>query len=353
MADDDYESMLLAAYVQATPASDDLPDIAELARLLPRSPVRPVRPVPPAASSLGASGALGPPGLPDLPGPPPLDGVLAAARAGRRPIPVLPTFAAPFAAAVGMFDTVLTGVDPARLDRPSPVLDWTLGDLVTHLTAEYAQLAAALGAPTDLPVAPAADPESVTRAVLDWTAAETGPADRRRRWWDSVELLAAALRERDRLGLVDVAGRRMSVAGHVVARAFETWIHARDIALGADLRLPDPAADVIGPMADLATRVLDGLAETVPSGSSGSSSPAGPAGTVALTLTGPGGLSALVRVGSPTPPGPPAAAVSVDVVAFCLLVADRLPRAELDVAVAGDTDVAEELLALAPMLSGP
>lgn len=334
MADDDYESMLLAAYVQATPASDDLPDIAELARLLPRSPVRPP----------------GLPGLPGLPGPPPLDGVLAAARAGRRPIPVLPTFATPFAAAVGMFDTVLTGVDPARLDRPSPVLDWTLGDLVTHLTAEYAQLAAVLGAPTDLPVAPAADPESVTRAVLDWTAAETGPADRRRRWWDSVELLAAALRERDRLGLVDVAGRRMSVAGHVVARAFETWIHARDIALGADLRLPDPAADVIGPMADLATRVLDGLAGTVPSGSS---SPAGPAGTVALTLTGPGGLSTLVRVGSPAPPGPPVAAVSVDVVAFCLLVADRLPRADLDVAVAGDTDVAEELLALAPMLSGP
>ncbi|SNQ47788.1 conserved hypothetical protein [Frankia canadensis] len=326
---DDYESMLLAALASTIPAPGgaDVPSLGD-------------------GSGMGGQSAP--------PGPPPVGALLAAARASRPPVPEVPAFAASFRAAAGMLDAVLAGVDPARLTRPSPVLDWSLGDLVTHLAAGYAQLTCALGAPTELPVAAEADLESATRAVLAWTAAERTLPERRALWWDAVTTLAAALRAPSAFPdrVLQVAGHTMPVAGHVVTRAFETWIHARDIALGTGMRLPDPAGEVIGPMADLAARTLAGLAARSPT--------RGQAGTVALALTGPGGGSWLVRLGAPAPSGGIEAAgdgvdaeLTVDTVAFCLLVSDRIARPDLDVVVDGDVALAEDLLALAPALSGP
>ena len=336
---DDYESMLLAALARTAAAS---------------------------GATDGAGVGLG--GAPAPPGPSPVGALLEAARASRLPVPAVPPFAAPFRAAAGMLDAVLAGVDPTRLARPSPVLDWTLGDLVTHLAAGYAQLAGALGAPTDLPVAAEADLESVTRAVLAWTAADRTLAARRALWWEAVTTLAAALRAPSVAPdqVLRVAGHTMPVAGQVVTRAFETWIHARDIALGTGMRLPDPAGEVIGPMADLAARTLAGRAAREPARDQQA--------TVTLTLTGPGGGAWLVPVGAsgPAPSGSagsvrgavdteiPATAeirataeITVDTVAFCLLVSDRMARSQLDVVIEGEVSVAEDLLTLAPTLSGP
>jgi uncharacterized protein (TIGR03083 family) len=355
---DDYESMLLAAYAlaDADPANrENLADLAVINGML-------------SIERDWITGVLA--DAPDAPHPdaldaPPLDAMLAAAKATRHPVPALPPFAAPFGAAAGILDTVLTSVDPACLERPSPVLDWTAGDLVTHLAAGNAQLAAACGVSTDLPVIPDAELETVTRAAL---AATRGfdPAARRRQWWDGVDTLAAALLGQPELAgrVVDVVGVRMSVASHVVARAFETWNHARDIALVGGLRLPNPTGEVLGPMANLAARALDGLPAPRP-GRSGRS------GTVRLTLSGPGGRSWLVGIGEPTRPvgsgsrdGPGTdsgadvearvdAELNADVVAFCLLVADRLAPADLGAVITGDIALAEDLLALAPTLSGP
>jgi hypothetical protein len=146
----------------------------------------------------------------------------------------------------------------------------------------------------------------------------------------------------------------MPVGSHLVSRAFETWIHARDIGAAAGLRVPPPPADSLASMADLAARVLS----LVPSRTA-----TAPTGRVRLTLTGPGGGSWLVHLGGPAThdtavpaahdTAVPAAEVTLDAVEFCLLVADRARPEPAGVRIDGDAALGIELLAVAPQLARP
>lgn len=288
-----------------------------------------------------------------------LGSLLDAARARRRPAPAVPPFASPFAAAAGMVDAVLAEADSTALARPSPVLDWSVGDLVAHLAAGNAQLAAVLPVGSMLPVtsvlpveavvSPDADLVTVTRAVLAATA--DLPSDAVHRLWRAgVDAIAAALLAEPDLAdqVVEVDGHRTTVAAHIIVRAFETWIHARDIAAAAGITLPAPTGETVGPMARVAARVLDGRPAPITPGRTG---------TVRLNLTGPGGGSMLVGVGAPAAVAPRSADLTADltadIVGFCLLVAGRAAPADLELAVTGDAGLVRELLALAPTISGP
>ncbi len=297
--------------------------------------------------------------------PPPAAQVLTAALARRRPAPSVPAFAAPFAAAAGLFESALAELDGPARAAPSPVRGWTIGDLVTHVAATDGLLAAAIGIPADPPVDPRQDVVAHSEALI--AHARTQPAEAeyaRALWRDGVDAIAARLRaEPDLAGRsIQVGGIGMSVADQLTVRAFETWIHARDIAHAVGLRLPDPLAHDLHVMSDLAARLLDELSTLdIP----GVSEP--PAGTVELTLTGPGGGSWLVRVGAVggaegaahaggaegAARTPPAAEITLGTVEFCLLVGDRRRLDDLDVVITGDDPLGRRLLALAPALSGP
>jgi uncharacterized protein (TIGR03083 family) len=280
-------------------------------------------------------------------GPPPRrSDVLAAARARRRPAPAVPEFAAPFAAATGLMESVLAEVDETVLALPTVVRDWSAGDLVAHVDATNGLLSAAVGVEPDPPVVPGQDVVDRSEALI--AMARGWPPGRvRRHWRAGVDAVATRLLVRPDLAgrVVYVGEDHMSVANHLLVRAFETWIHARDIGGLGGVRVPPPAPRHLRPMVDLAAKVLDSLA---PLGAGGP----GPSGAVQLTLTGPGGGSWLVRVATDAaaPPAPDSEII-VDVVEFCLLIAERRPAAELDAVVAGDAALAAELLAVAPLLA--
>jgi uncharacterized protein (TIGR03083 family) len=281
-----------------------------------------------------------------LPSAPPLAELMAASRRRRRPAAPVPTFALPFAAAAGMLEAVLTEVSDDVLRLPSPVLAWRLGDLVPHLAAGNALLAAAIGLSSEPAPTAATDLIGHTERLLAWVAG--WPRERVQAMWrHDAEAIAAHVRTRPELASrrVEVDGIQMTVAAQLVVRAFETWIHARDIGAAAGLRVPPPPAESLAAMADLAARLLS----TLPARSA-----AAPVGRVRLTLTGPGGGSWLVHVGgaeaSPAPV--PEAELTLDTVEFCLLAADRAP-AQPHVTLAGDEALAAELLALTPQLARP
>ncbi|OHV29076.1 hypothetical protein BCD49_36765 [Pseudofrankia sp. EUN1h] len=285
--------------------------------------------------------------LPDAPVPARLR---APARARRRPAPRVPAFAAPFAAAAGILESVLAEVGDDALRGPSPVLTWRVGDLVAHLAAGNALLATALGVAVEPPPGSAVGLVGHTERLLAWV---TGwPRERVQALWrHDVEAIAARLNAEPELASrhVEVDGVRLPVADQLTARAFETWVHARDIAAAVGMRVPAPPVDSLGAMADLAARLLSTLPPRAATA---------PAGTVRLTLTGPGGGSWLVQVGGegaadlPTADRPEAE-LTLDTVEFCLLVADRVHPARLDAEIFGDDALAAELLVIAPQLSGP
>jgi len=275
--------------------------------------------------------------------------VLVAAQARRRPAPRVPTFATPFAASASMLESVLAEVSEDVLRLPGPVLTWRVGDLVPHLAAGNALLAAALGLSAEPAPGTAADLVGHTERLLATIA--TWPRERVQALWrDGVESIAALLRARPEIAtdLITVNGLPTTVANHLIARAFETWIHARDIGAAAGLRVPAPPADSLGAMANLAARLLSSLPAR---------SVTAPVGTVRLTLTGPGGGSWPVHVGTAASGAPSAgtasAGLSLTTVEFCLLIADRRHPSQIRAELEGDRALAAELLAIAPQLATP
>jgi len=280
---------------------------------------------------------------------PALSQVLVAAQARRRPAPPVPTFATPFAASAGMLESVLAEVSEDVLRLPGPVLTWRVGDLVPHLAAGNALLASALGLSVEPAPGTAADLVGHTERLLATVA--SWPRQRVQALWrGGVESIATLLRARPEIAteLITVNGLPTTVGNHLIARAFETWIHARDIGAAAGLRVPPPPADSLGAMANLAARLLSALPAR---------SATAPVGTVRLTLTGPGGGSWPVHVGAAASGAPSAgtasAGLSLNTVEFCLLVADRRHPTQIRAEIEGDRALAAELLAIAPQLATP
>jgi len=276
--------------------------------------------------------------------------VLTAARARRSPAPRVPAFATPFAAGTSMLDAVLAEVGDEVLRRPSPVLDWRLGDLVPHVAAGNALLATAIGIAVVPSPERGASQVDHTERLLAWVAG--WPRARVQALWrGDAETIAARLRAEPALAarIVEVDGVPAPVTAQLTIRGFEAWIHARDIGAAAGLSVPAPPVDSLGAMADLAARLLSTLPRRTPTA---------PAGVLRLTLTGPGGGSWLVQVGGHdavpvTAAAEPEAEVTADVVEFCLLVADRGRLTPAQVEIAGGLDLATELLTIAPLLARP
>ena len=250
--------------------------------------------------------------------------VLAAslrARDAGRPVPDAPEISAAeaFSRAASSFYTALCFLSDD--DWRTPVLrDLNVQGLVGHLLGvEYDVHRALAGDPA---VADADHVESTQAAAVRQAAG--APAGTRAEWRHAADRTLDLVRSADGRAVVALHGLRLPVRTLLIVRAFELWTHENDIrrAVGWAASVPDPST--LRLMTDLAAGLL-------PQAGAG----LGEATDVRLVLTGPGGGTWDVTVGS----GPPAAAsvaIVTDAVGFCRLAANRVTPAELDVSVTGD-----------------
>ena len=250
--------------------------------------------------------------------------VLAAslrARDAGRPVPDAPEISAAeaFSRAASAFYTALCFLSDD--DWRTPVLrDLDVQGLVGHLLGVEHDVHRALAG--DPAVADADHVESTQAAAVRQAAG--APAGTRAEWRHAADRTLDLVRSADGRAVVALHGLRLPVRTLLIVRAFELWTHENDIrrAVGWAASVPDPST--LRLMTDLAAGLL-------PQAGAG----LGEATDVRLVLTGPGGGTWDVTVGS----GPPAAAsvaIVTDAVGFCRLAANRVTPAELDVSVTGD-----------------
>jgi uncharacterized protein (TIGR03083 family) len=265
--------------------------------------------------------------------------VLAAslqARDAGRPVPDAPEISAAeaFSRAASAFYTALCFLSDD--DWRTPVLrDLDVQGLVGHLLGVEHDVHRALAG--DQAVADADHVESTQAAAVRQAAG--APAGTRAEWRHAADRTLDLVRSADGRAVVALHGLRLPVHTLLIVRAFELWTHENDIrrAVGWASSVPDPST--LRLMTDLAARLL-------PQAGAG----LGEATDVRLVLTGPGGGTWDVTVGS----GPPAAAsvaIVTDVVGFCRLVANRVTPAELDVKITGDAARASAILFAATTLA--
>jgi uncharacterized protein (TIGR03083 family) len=250
--------------------------------------------------------------------------VLAAslrARDAGRPVPDAPEISAAeaFSRAASAFYTALCFLSDD--DWRTPVLrDLDVQGLVGHLIGVEHDVHRALAGD---PAVADADHVASTQAAAVRQAAGA-PAGTRAEWRHVADRTLDLVRSADGRAVVALHGLRLPVRALLIVRAFELWTHENDIrqAVGWVASVPDPST--LRLMTDLAARL-------VPQAGAG----LGEATDVRLVLTGPGGGTWDVTVGS----GPPAAtsvAIVTDAVGFCRLAANRVTPAELEVSVTGD-----------------
>ena len=269
----------------------------------------------------------------------------ADARDRRRPATTTAAYAAPYAAQVAALDLLLS--DLAAEDwQLTAYGDLTVHDLIAHLAATDGLVADGLGLPVQPPVEPSENVAARTTAVLRFERGR--PAEQTRRSWRAqADAVCRSLVGHPSPGTATVAlGRPLSLPDALAARAFETWIHGEDIAAATGRPVVPPLPEHLHPLADIAARVLPRVISrriTPPHNRS-----------VRLHLTGAGGgtwtvpldpaatVSAAIR---------PAVVVTLDVVEFCRLAANRRDPARIAVEVRGDTTLAREFLAAVPAMA--
>ncbi|WP_030264596.1 maleylpyruvate isomerase family mycothiol-dependent enzyme [Streptomyces violens] len=272
--------------------------------------------------------------------------LMAAARAARTGHDAPAAHAAPYAAAVASLEALLRELDgtPARWGTPV-VHDWDVQGTVAHLIAADEPLAERLGL---LPVT-RAEPGGTGDAApweVRWAARTEEvvayehtrpPAETAEAWRTQAHglLELPEAREAEPAALsTALMGRRLPVADHYVIRAFETWIHTRDIGRALGLVVPPPPPVHLRRLVALAVRILDlALGDG--------------ARPVLLAVEGEAGGDWVLGPAAE----PVAAELVLEAVDLCLLVGGRLTPQEVSRGQAGDAAAAQHVLATAASLA--
>jgi uncharacterized protein (TIGR03083 family) len=275
--------------------------------------------------------------------------VLARARAARAPAAPAPDFARPYAAQVATLDALLAELSPAEWQREILAEHgWSTQDLVAHLAATDGLLAEFLGLPVNPSFPEANGIDSRTAATIGYYRGRP-PETTRAAWRAQSAALCEALAADPSLGRrrIDV-GWSLSVKAAIVSRAFETWIHAHDMAKALRRSLPPTLPEHLHPMADQGIRSLPlGLLF----------SGLRPPGTSArVRLDGPGGGEWLIDLTgdrSARPQEPPDVTLTLEVLEFCFLAGARRDPESVPVEIDGDEPTGRALLVAAQVLTGP
>jgi uncharacterized protein (TIGR03083 family) len=283
--------------------------------------------------------------------PPParLHGAILAAAVARRPA-AGEEASIGYATWVDRFDTLLESLTPAQW-RERVVHDWTVQDIVAHLTATDELLVAQLDSADDETFEDLAEldgglPARRTAATI---AEHRGrpPGRTRAAWRVQADRL---LHDVDEPGTLDRQVRladprlpRQPLRTAIVQRLFETWIHTDDIrtVLGGPPAPPDErhVALIVAFGVHLLPAALRlGGADRPPR-------------SARLVLVGPAGGDWVISPAVQRAPArPPDATVTMDAVEFCYLLGNRRDPDSVPHRVEGDQAVAATLLRAATTL---
>lgn len=313
---------------------------------------------------------------------------------GRRParIPV-PEWAGPYDAETARLDALLRDLgdgywkEPVRLkwfDGAPKSQEYTVGQVISHLTAVDSLLARALGLSAegidpadpagtwggrlarrgqgpadDLPV----DPQE--RTAAHWAEQQHLPGEALRSQWreHSHHLVrTVSFAGRGVTGIdVDRGGFSLPLRDAFVDRAFECWTHANDIAEAVDYPYGPPAPGHLHRMVDLLARLLPGaLARRRRDGLTTTTGLLGavdrPGRSLRLEIEGDGGGDWYVPLDSPgasaTEDGM-VAHVAMDSLEFCQLTAGHVAPERTAAGQLGDRAVIRDVLHAAASLSRP
>ncbi len=278
-----------------------------------------------------------------------LEAALAARSAGRpvgEPSPISPVEA--FRRAVTAVDEVLTSLAPDEWHRPA-LRGLDVQHLVGHLTGVERDFQTGLTAPNL--VRTGADHVTSTDAAV---AAQSGrpPAERHDEWRTAAAETLRALQDGEESSaaldeVVTLHGLEMPLGPLLVVRTFELWTHEEDIRRATTRALQPPDAASLRLMTDLAVAMLPGTMR--------GANRSGEGRVARIVLTGAGGGTWQMRLGS----SPDALAhetsvdvrIVVDAVDFCRLVANRVDPAALAAIVTGDRGLATDLFVGATSLA--
>jgi uncharacterized protein (TIGR03083 family) len=294
-----------------------------------------------AAGGLATTTAASPPAW--------LRGAVLAAAVARRPAVGSEEAAAGYAAWVDRFDGLLGELTPAQW-RARVIHDWTVQDLVAHLTASDELLADQLAtgraeAPEDPAELDAGLPARRTAAAI---GAHRGlPPERTRTAWrgqadDLLRNVAGDPAGLDRpVRLTDPRLPRQPLRVALVQRLFETWIHSDDLRPVLGEPLGPPAPRQVALIAELGIRLLPDAMRLLGAGH--------PPRAARLVLVGPGGGDWTISSG-PGPTRAPEVTVTMDAVEFCYLLGKRRDPDSVAHEVEGDPALAALLLRAAATL---
>ncbi|MFE9683153.1 zf-HC2 domain-containing protein [Streptomyces sp. NPDC006285] len=290
---------------------------------------------------------------------------------GRRPprIPV-PAWATPYDAETARLDALLQDIGDAEWHAPVR-LRWFDGDeptsrrttvagVITHLLTVDGLVALALG--LDDPLEAAADtPTPAGRTEAYWGAAHVPPTRSVQGPWREqahhlVRTAAFAGGGSGRLP-VPYGDFELPLRDAMLDRAFETWVHAGDIADAVDYPYQPPSPRHLHAMIDLGARLLpSALAARRRAGlaAPGPTRHLVPGRSLRLEIEGSGGGEWLIPLDSPgAAPSPDheVAHVALDGVEFCQLAAGHVSPEEAAAGQLGDREAIRDVLFAAASLS--
>jgi uncharacterized protein (TIGR03084 family) len=233
----------------------------------------------------------------------------------------------------GDLDALVSTLDDASWDRPTPAAAWTIRDQLSHLGFFDRTAVAAISDPDAF----AADAAALLAEGID-RSVEPGrsrsPSELLAWWRDGRVALLDALGPLDAHARVPWYGPPMSARSFATARLMETWAHGQDVAdaLGVERRPTSRLRHVahIGVRARPFSYAIHGLAL--------------PAEPVAVVLAGPDGDTWSWDEGAQD-------VITGPALDFCLVVTQRRHPADVGLQVVGDA--AREWLGIAQAFAGP
>ncbi len=268
---------------------------------------------------------------------------MARAEAGRPAGSALPAVAPAhpldtYEAMAASLAALLRSLDEQAWSLPAPGHYPTVRDVVAHLAGiEHLTLGWLGAAPIPDPLL-ARDHVGVTRETIA-ALADRPPPEVLDLWLRRVrKVIAAARTSPPQLAAAvhDIPADRDAM---LVLRCFELWAHHDDVARAAGYERPELAAQHARLMSARLVASLPAaflLAGEEP-----------PAARTRLVLTGEGGGTYDIALGSPDPAGARDALVVIDVIELCRLAAARAEIEALDLYVEGDSGTARRVLAAA------
>jgi uncharacterized protein (TIGR03083 family) len=313
---------LLGAYALDAVGDDEVAAVAELV-IEDEAARRELHRLRGAAAWIGATEALAPPR--DL-----------RAALLQRATPV-PEEVRIYRMAMARHEELLDTIPADALDR-STCNGLSIGDLVVHLAAMESAVAETVG--FDRTVTDVTDVVARTQRYVEAVGAD--PLGRgRQAWRDAVAALDAWAVAGGEQGGLPWSGFSVSRRTLLATRAFETWTHDDDIrdALGRERLVPHPVE--LGVMSDIAVNILPFCLDA--------------AGTTAaaaarLVLTGDGGGDWTISLDG-ADHSVPAVTITMDVVDYCRVVAERLAPADCGATLDGDAALGRTVLACASALA--